>query len=113
MFQALVVGTIILLSRRVVDPVAPDPGRPFDALGAVLSAVGMFFLVLGILQAGVHNTLLVIFLAPAFTVGAISSERERQTFDLLMTTLLKPRAILAAAFARARGFLCCGRTRTC
>ena len=62
-FQALVVGTIILLSRRVVDPVAPDPERPFDAIGAALSAVGMFFLVLGILQAGVNNTLLVIFLA--------------------------------------------------
>jgi MFS family permease len=43
--------------------VAPDPNRPFDAVGAGLSAVGMFFLVLGILQAGVNNTLLVIFLA--------------------------------------------------
>ena len=52
-----------MLSRRVVDPVAPDPKRPFDAVGAVLSAVGMFFLVFGILQAGVNNTLLVIFLA--------------------------------------------------
>src|SRR3954469_9200147 len=31
LFQALVVATIILLSRRVTDPVAPDPERPFDA----------------------------------------------------------------------------------
>jgi MFS family permease len=62
-FQALIVGTIILLTRRVVDPVAPDPTRPFDGTGAALSAVGMFFLVLGILQAGVNNTLLVVFLA--------------------------------------------------
>jgi MFS family permease len=62
-FQALIVGTIILLSRRVVDPVAPDPKTPFDTVGALLSAVGMFFLVLGILQAGVNNALLVIFLA--------------------------------------------------
>ena len=61
-FQALIVATIIVLSRRVVDPVAPDPKRPFDAIGAVLSAVGMFFLVFGILQAGHNNTLLVIFL---------------------------------------------------
>ena len=29
-FQALVVATIIVLGRRVVDPVAPDPERPFD-----------------------------------------------------------------------------------
>src|SRR3954454_19730439 len=61
-FQALVVATIILLSRRVTDPVAPDPERPFDAWGAVLSAVGMFFVVFGILQAGENNTLLVISL---------------------------------------------------
>src|SRR4051794_16018739 len=61
-FQALVVATIILLCRRVTDPVAPDPERPFDAWGAVLSAVGMFFVVFGILQAGENNTLLVISL---------------------------------------------------
>src|SRR6201996_3611339 len=60
-FQALVVALIIVLSRRVVDPVAPDSSRRFDAVGAALSAVGMFFLVLGILQAGVNNTLLVVF----------------------------------------------------
>ncbi len=62
-FQALVVATIIVLGRRVVDPVAPDPERPFDGVGAILSGVGMFFLVLGILQAGVNNKLLVLFLA--------------------------------------------------
>ena len=46
-FQALVVGTIVLLSRRVSDPIAPDPGRPFDGGGRgavggrhVLSRVG-------------------------------------------------------------------------
>ena len=62
-FQALVVATIILLGRRVVDPVPPDPNRPFDTVGAILSAVGMFCLVVGILQAGVNNVLLVVFLA--------------------------------------------------
>ncbi len=35
--------------------------------------------------------LLVAFIAPAFTSGAISSEREQQTFDLLRTTLLPTR----------------------
>lgn len=62
-FQALIVGTIIVLSRRVTDPVAPEPERPFDVWGAVLSAVGMFFVVFGILQAGNDTTLLVISLA--------------------------------------------------
>jgi MFS family permease len=59
-FQAVVVATIVLLSRRLVDPLPADPTRPFDAVGAVLSAVGMFFVVFGILQAGTRNVLLAI-----------------------------------------------------
>ncbi|WP_449060636.1 MFS transporter [Planomonospora algeriensis] len=66
LFQAVVVAVIILLSRRIVDPVAPDPSRPFDAAGAVLSAVGMFFVVFGILQAGSDAVLMAAFL----TAGA-------------------------------------------
>ena len=66
-FQAAVVATIVLLSRRLEDPLPADPTRPFDAVGAVLSGVGMFCLVFGILQAGTNNTLLVILLV----VGAL------------------------------------------
>ncbi len=51
------------------------------------------------------ETLLVIFLAPAFTAGVISGERERQTFDLLMTTLLKPREIILGKMGSALAFL--------
>src|SRR3954471_24064321 len=70
-FQALVVATIIVLSRRLVDPLPPDPTRPFDAVGAILSAVGMFFVVFGILQAGTNNVLFVGFvvLGLAFLIG--------------------------------------------
>ena len=50
-FQALVVALIVVLGRRIEDPVAPDPTKPFDILGAVLSAVGLICLVMGILQA--------------------------------------------------------------
>jgi MFS family permease len=39
------------LSRHVHDPVPADPTRPFDSVGAVLSAVGLMLLVLGILAA--------------------------------------------------------------
>ena len=79
-FQALVVATIIVLARRVVDPIAPDPERPFDAIGAILSAVGMFFIVLGILQAGVNNTLLIVFLALgiAFLAAFLAYIRARE-----------------------------------
>jgi len=67
LFQAAVVGTIILLSRRIEDPLPPDPTRTFDVIGAVLSGVGMFCIVFGILQAGTRNDLLVIFLV----IGAV------------------------------------------
>jgi MFS family permease len=66
-FQAVVIAAIILLSRRLVDPLPPDPNRPFDAVGAILSAVGMFFVVFGILQAGTRNVLFVVFLAVGAT----------------------------------------------
>jgi len=61
-FQALVIATIILLSRRLVDPLPADPKRPFDVVGAILSGVGMFSLVFGILQAGSNNLLMTVFL---------------------------------------------------
>ncbi len=48
-FQALIIVVIVLLSLRIKDPVAPDPTRVFDTGGAVLSAVGLVLLVLGIL----------------------------------------------------------------
>ena len=32
-FQAVIVAVIVFLSRSIVDPVAPDPTRPFDSLG--------------------------------------------------------------------------------
>ena len=78
-FQALVVATIILLSRRLDDPLPADPTRPFDAVGAILSAVGMFFVVFGILQAGTNNTLFIVFFAlgAAFLIGFLLSIRAR------------------------------------
>jgi len=50
-FQALVIIAILLLGRRVHDPLPADPSRPFDTTGAVLSAVGLALVVMGILAA--------------------------------------------------------------
>jgi MFS family permease len=80
----------------VVDPVAPQPERRFDVIGSILSAVGMFFLVLGILQAGVNNTLLIVFvaIAVAFLVGFFLYIRSRERAGkepLLSTDLFKNR----------------------
>ncbi|WP_306335153.1 MFS transporter [Streptomyces sp. KL118A] len=48
-FQALIVAYILVLSRRVPDPLPADPAASFDVRGAVLSAVGLIVLVTGIL----------------------------------------------------------------
>jgi MFS family permease len=95
-FQALVIATIMFLSRPIVDPVAPDPKRHFDAIGTVLSAVGMFFVVFGILQADNDAALLVLFLAiglvfmAAFFVYIRAREREGKE-ALLSTGLFRNR----------------------
>ncbi len=62
-FQALIIAVIIVLSRRVRDPLPPDPSQHFDGVGAVLSAVGMFFVVFGILQAQTDLVLMAVFVA--------------------------------------------------
>src|SRR5690349_9178408 len=51
LFQALVILAIVLLARPLQDPIPADPSRPFDTGGAILSAVGLSLLVLGILAA--------------------------------------------------------------
>ena len=66
-FQAAIIALIVFLSRSIVDPVAPDPTRPFDILGAVLSAAGLIFVVMGILQADTNAVLTGILVA----VGAL------------------------------------------
>jgi MFS family permease len=62
-FQALVVVVILVLGRRIRDPLPADPSRPFDLFGAVLSGVGMFCVVFGILMADDDPALMVAFLA--------------------------------------------------
>lgn len=42
----------------------------------------------------VFQTVMVALLTPAFTAGAITSEREQKTYDLLMTTLLPARTVI-------------------
>ena len=76
-----------------------DPGIPRDFPGVPIPFPGTGTLANGTaLSAGIGHgifggllfveTLLVLVLAPAFTTGAISLEREKQTLDLLVTTPL-------------------------
>jgi len=93
-FQAVIVLLIVLLSRKLVDPLPPDPTRPFDAVGAVLSAVGMFFVVFGILQAGTNNALFIgcVVLGVALLVAFffyIRAREQRGKEALLSTKLFR------------------------
>src|SRR3954470_13332108 len=95
-FQAAVVGTIVLLSRKLVDPQPADPTRPFDMVGAILSAVGMFCVVFGILQAGTNNGLMAVLLVvgAAFLLAFFVFIRTRELAGkepLLSTGLFKNR----------------------
>src|SRR5205823_3893047 len=95
-FQALVVATIVLMSRHLDDPLPPDPTRPFDAVGAILSAVGMFFVVFGILQAGHNNTLLIVSVVVGIVMLVafffyIRARERRGKEPLLSTKLFKNR----------------------
>jgi MFS family permease len=66
-FQAVIVATIVFLSRTMKDPLPADPTRSFDTTGAVLSAVGLVLIVMGILAADNNLWLMIALL----TVGAI------------------------------------------
>jgi MFS family permease len=96
LLQAAVVAAIIYLSVKLTDPLEPDPSRRFDAVGAVLSAAGMSFLVIGILQAGNNNTLLAIFLVlgAAFLLWFflhIRADERANKEPLLSTSLFRNR----------------------
>ncbi len=72
---------------------------PYNAAARGLVGKVVFFGVVGI------ELLLVSFIAPAFTVGALSGERERQTFDLLRTTLLSDRALVLGKLGSSLSFV--------
>lgn len=55
LLQVLVVVGIIFLSRRIPDPGIQGARPRFDLMGAILSAIGLFFVVFGILQTGTYG----------------------------------------------------------
>jgi MFS family permease len=61
-FQALIIVVIMVLARNVVDPVPADPGRPFDTVGAILSAVGLVVFVGGIMAADQNLALMAVLM---------------------------------------------------
>ena len=53
--QVLVIGWIVLLARKITDPARPGPAPRFDLTGAILSAAGLVFIVLGLLQSRTYG----------------------------------------------------------
>ena len=55
LLQVLVVASILVLARRIVDPPRGGPKPRFDFAGAILSAAGLFFVVFGVLLSGTYG----------------------------------------------------------
>ncbi|MFF9562926.1 MFS transporter [Leifsonia sp. NPDC014704] len=92
LFQALIIVIILLLSRRLTDPVPADPDRPFDVVGAVLSALGLFVLVLGILAADTSVPLMIGLVLAGIVILFLFfwwvRSRERAGKEVLLSTAL-------------------------
>ena len=91
-FQVLIIAVIIVLARNVHDPLPADPGRPFDTLGAVLSAVGLALVVMGILAADNNIWLMLALLTAGVLVllwfFASVRAKERAGREALLSTSL-------------------------
>jgi MFS family permease len=66
--QVVVVGWIIVLARKITEPERAGRRPGFDVTGAVLSAAGLFFVVLGILQSRTYGFLVS---RKDFTIGGV------------------------------------------
>jgi MFS family permease len=91
-FQALVVGTILWLSRKVPDPLPADRSRPFDVVGAALSAVGLVLFVMGILALDNDIWWALALMAAGVVVLALffasTRRKERAGKEVLLSTSL-------------------------
>ena len=94
-YLALISGLVGLIYLAVVSSESqmPDP-ETYQLIGKTV-----FGVVLALQFA------LISMIAPALTAGAIASERERQTYDLLRTTLLPARALVNGKLLSAVLFL--------
>jgi MFS family permease len=95
-FQAVIIVIIVLLGRGIVDPLPADPARPFDTVGAVLSAVGLVVLVGGIMAADTNVVLMVVLLVVGALILAgffawIRSREHAGKEALLSTSLFRNR----------------------
>ena len=91
----LVLGGVITVVYLAYTGNVAGPG----STAARTAGKGLFAAVLAV------QVFLVAFIGPAFTAGAISGERERQTFDLLRTTLLSAESFVLGKLISALGYV--------
>jgi ABC-2 type transport system permease protein len=91
----LVLGGLITLVYLAYVSGSTSPGSS----SARTAGKGLFAAILAV------QVFLVLFIGPAFTAGAISGERERQTFDLLRTTLLSPQSFVLGKLLSALSYV--------
>ena len=95
-FQALVIVAILWLARQVRDPLPADPTRRFDTTGAILSAVGLALVVLGILAADNNLWLMLVLIVAGVLVLTwffvfVRAEERAGKEPLLSTSLFRNR----------------------
>jgi ABC-type transport system involved in multi-copper enzyme maturation permease subunit len=88
--SALISLVYLIYVTQVRQLYGPDPRQAGKSVFIALIAVEVF---------------LVAFIGPAFTSSAISGERERQTYDLLRTTLLSSRALVSGKLISALSYV--------
>ena len=90
---SLFIGGIYAVIAAQINATPWDPGSRQNAGKTIFSCVVLFeFLLIG-------------FIGPALTAGAVTSEREHRTYDLLRTTLLSPRALVFGKLGSACMYL--------
>jgi Na+/melibiose symporter-like transporter len=87
---------IVFLSRKIADPLPPDPSSSFDTGGAVLSAIGLVLLVTGILAADNNVWLMVILIVAGGLVlllffRSVRAKERAGKEPLLSTSLFRNR----------------------
>jgi MFS family permease len=95
-FQALVIVAILWLARQVRDPLPADPTRRFDTTGAILSAVGLALVVMGILAADNNLWLMLVLIVAGVLVLTwffvfVRAEERAGKEPLLSTSLFRNR----------------------
>lgn len=96
-FLTVYLGFLALLLWLALRTIADIPG--LTALQSIAIGRGIFIGTILI------ETLVVVALAPAYTAGAISSEREKQTYDLLAVTPISSLAIVGGKLLSGLSYL--------